>query len=339
MAKYDILPETPLRLPQRVQEFSSYLQTIKGKSPSTVDAYTYDLTIFFRFLQIYKGKVPKDSEFEDIDLSGIDDAFFRDITLPNLYAFLSFVEKQRENTAYARARKVASLKSFFKFLHGKAHVIEFDPTSDLESPKIRKRNPVFLSLDESVRLLQSMDKTDRDFYRDYCMLTLFLNCGMRISELISIQRHMIREDTLRIIGKGNKERTVYLNKACKAAIDNHLRTMTLDGVLPEYKDYLFLSNHKRPISKRTVERLVKKHVANAGIPGDNYTPHKLRHTAATLMYKHGNVDILSLQSILGHENLSTTQIYTHVDNEQLRDSIESNPLRDIADWEDLTKPK
>ncbi len=339
MAKYDILPEKPLQLPPRVQEFCSYLQTIKGKSPSTVDAYTYDLTVFLRFLLIYKGKVPKDSEFEEVDLSGISDDFFREITLPNLYAFLSFAEKQRENTAYARARKVASLKSFFKFLHGKAHIIDYDPTSDLESPRIRKRNPIYLSLDESVRLLQSMDKSDGDFYRDYCMLTLFLNCGLRISELISIRRDMIREDTLRIIGKGNKERTVYLNKACIAAIGNHLRTISLDGVLPEYKDYLFLSNHKRPISKRTVERLVKKHISNAGIVGDHYTPHKLRHTAATLMYKHGNVDILSLQSILGHENLSTTQIYTHVDNEQLRDSIESNPLRDIDEWEDLTKPE
>lgn len=339
MAKYDIVPEKPLHLPPRVEEFCSYLQTIKGKSPATVAAYTYDLTVFFRFLLVYKGKVSSDSEFEEIDLSTIEDAFYREITLPNLYAFLSFVEKQRENSAYARARKVASLKSFFKFLHGKAHLIEFDPTSDLESPRIRKRNPVYLSLDESVRLLQSMDKTSQDYYRDYAMLTLFLNCGMRISELISIRRNMIREDTLRIVGKGNKERTVYLNKACKAALDNHLRTISLDGVLPEFKDFLFLSNHKRPISKRTVERLVKKHVANAGIPGDNYTPHKLRHTAATLMYKHGNVDILSLQAILGHENLSTTQIYTHVDNEQLRDSIESNPLRDIADWEDLTKPK
>lgn len=337
MTKYSITQEKELRLPERVNEFTAYLLTIKGKSPGTVQAYTYDLTVFLRFLMLYKGKVKEDTEFEEIDLSPIDDAFFQAITLPNLYAYMSFLEKQRDNSAPARARKVASLKTFFKFLHGKARILDYDPASDLESPRIRKRNPIYLSLDESVRLLQAMDRTHRDYYRDYCMLTLFLNCGLRISELISCRRSMIREDTLRIIGKGNKERTVYLNKACLAALENHLRTIELDGVLPEFKDHLFLSSHKRPISKRTVERLVKKHIRVAGIAGDQYTPHKLRHTAATLMYKHGNVDLRSLQMILGHENLSTTQIYTHVDDQQLRDSTDANPLRDIADWEDLVK--
>ena len=337
MKKYNIKQEHETNYPPRLDEFNSYLLTIKGKSPGTVKAYTYDLVVFLRFLLVYKGEVDEEVDFDSIDLSKINDDFFRSITLPNLYAFLSFLEKQRDNSASARARKVASLKTFFKYLHDKARIIDQDPTTELESPRIRKRNPVYLSLDESVRLLQSMDRTHIDYYRDYCMLTLFLNCGLRISELISIKRSMLREDTLRIIGKGNKERTVYLNKACLAAIENHLKTINLDGVLPEYKEFLFLSNHKRPISKRTVERLVKKHITNAGIIGDQYTPHKLRHTAATLMYKHGNVDLRSLQMILGHENLSTTQIYTHVDDEKLRDSAESNPLRDIDKWSDLSK--
>lgn len=339
MTKYSIEQEKEVRLPERLKEFTSYLLTIKGKSPGTVQAYTYDLVVLLRFLMIFKGRVPQDSEFEDIDLSPIDDAFLGSITLPNLYAYMSFLEKQRDNSAPARARKVASIKTFFKFLHGKARIIDYDPSSDLESPRIRKRNPIYLSLDESVRLLQAMDPTDRDYDRDYCMLTLFLNCGLRISELISIRRSMLREDTLRVVGKGNKERTVYLNRACLAAVAKHLKTINLDGVLPEYKDHLFLSSHKRPISKRTVERLVKKHIRNAGIPGDQYTPHKLRHTAATLMYKHGNVDLRSLQMILGHENLSTTQIYTHVDDQQLRDSTDANPLRDIDQWADLARDK
>ncbi len=339
MAKYDIEPEKKWELPPRVEEFTSYLQTIKGKSPSTVQAYQYDLTIFLRYLMLYKGHVPKDSDFEEIDLSGIGDDFFKKITLPNLYAFLSFAEKQRDNSAHARARKVASIKSFFKYLHGKAHVLDFDPSSELESPRIRKRNPVYLSLDEAVTLLQSMDRTHGDYHRDYCMLTLFLNCGLRISELTSIQWNMIRDDTLQIIGKGNKERTVYLNKACLAALEALKENIDREGVLPEYQEYLFLSSHKRPISNRTVERLVKKHITNAGIDSTKYTPHKLRHTAATLMYKHGNVDVLALQAILGHENLSTTQIYTHVDNEQLRESAEANPLRDIDQWSDLTQDR
>lgn len=331
--KYTIEQES--KLPPRLEDFAAYLTTIKGKSTTTVEAYTYDLSLFLRFMLIHKGKVSTEVDFETIDISQVDDAFLASINLSNLYAFLSFVERQRNNSSYARARKVAALKTFFKFLNGKARVLTQDPTGDLESPRIRKRMPVYLSLDESVRLLQAMDPTARDFHRDYCILTLFLNCGMRISELISIRRNMIREDTLRIIGKGNKERTVYLNKACLDAIGRHLETMSLDGVLPEYKDYLFLSSHKKPISKRTVERLVKKHIGNAGIDPSKYTPHKLRHTAATLMYKHGKVDIRALQSILGHENLSTTEIYTHLDNEHLRESIASNPLNDIDDWEDL----
>lgn len=339
MATYDIEPEQKLKLPPRVEEFSAYLQTIKGKSPSTVEAYSYDLTVFLRFLMQYKGKVAKDSEFEAIDLSGIGDEFYREISLPNLYAFLSFAEKQRDNSAHARARKVASIKAFFRYLHGKARILDSDPSSELESPRIRKRNPVYLSLDEAVLILQSMDRSHRDHHRDYCMLTLFLNCGLRISELTSIRWSMIRDDTLRIIGKGNKERTVYLNRACLAALKDLKEHQELEGVAPEYQDYLFLSSHKRPISNRTVERLVKKHITNAGIDSTAYTPHKLRHTAATLMYKHGNVDILALQSILGHENLSTTQIYTHVDNEQLRESAEANPLRDIDQWTDLTKDR
>lgn len=339
MTKYDIGPVSDEKLPSRVREFCSYLQTIKGKSPATVKAYTYDITVFLRYMMIYKGIAQEESEFEEIDISALDDAFYQDVTLSNLYAYMSFTEQKRANSTHARARKVASLKTFFKFLHGKARIVDHDPTSDLESPRIRKRNPIYLSLDESVTLLQSMDRTHRDYYRDYCMLTLFLNCGLRISELTSIRRSMIREDMIRIIGKGNKERTVYLNRACLAAIDNLLNTMSLEGVLPEYKDYIFLSNHKRPVSKRTVERLVKKHIARAGIIGDKYTPHKLRHTAATLMYKHGNVDLRALQMILGHENLSTTQIYTHVDNEQLRESTAANPLRDIDQWASLKEEK
>lgn len=335
MAKYNIVTEKEEKnLPPRVLDYLSYLTTIKGKSPNTVDAYTYDITLFLKYMMVFKGLCDKDSDFDTIDISSIDDSFYKEITLSNLYSYMSFIEKQRENSTYARARKVASLRTFFKYLHSKARIIDFDPTTELETPRIQKRNPVYLTLDESVNLLQSLDKNSKDYYRDYCILTLFLNCGLRLSELISIKRDMIKEDTIRVIGKGNKERTVYLNKACLKAIEDNLNTINLDGVLPEYKDYLFLSNHKKPISKRTVERLVKKHIQESGLSGKKYTPHKLRHTAATLMYKHGNVDIRSLQTILGHENLSTTQIYTHTDDENLRESIKSNPLSEIDKWND-----
>ncbi|OCA99756.1 tyrosine recombinase XerC [Clostridium beijerinckii] len=325
--KYDIQVLKNNNLPESLVDFLNYLETIKSTSINTIDGYRIDLTIFFRFMMIYKQKVNSDSvEFEDIDISVIDDEFLRGIKLRDLYAFLSFTEKYRDNSSYARARKVATLKSFFKFLFGKAKVITENPTLELESPKINKRHPVYLTLNQSIHLLESLNKNDKNYSRDYCILMFFLNCGMRLSELCSIQIDKIRDDTLTIIGKGNKERTVYLNDACLKALANYLNVRDNSKALPENKKFLFLSSRNVPINKRTVEIMIKKHITNAGLTDDKYTPHKLRHTAATLMYKYGNVDIRSLQSILGHTNISTTQIYTHVDDESLRDAVKSNPL-------------
>ncbi|OVE68446.1 recombinase XerC [Clostridium diolis] len=325
--KYDIQVLKNNNLPESLVDFLNYLETIKSTSINTIDGYRIDLTIFFRFMMIYKGKVNSDSvEFEDIDISIIDDEFLRGIKLRDLYAFLSFTEKYRDNSSYARARKVATLKSFFKFLFGKAKVITENPALELESPKINKRHPVYLTLNQSIHLLKSLNKSDKNYSRDYCILMFFLNCGMRLSELCSIQIDKIRDDTLTIIGKGNKERTVYLNDACLKALANYLNVRDDSKALPENKKFLFLSSRNVPINKRTVEIMIKKHITNAGLTDDKYTPHKLRHTAATLMYKYGNVDIRSLQSILGHTNISTTQIYTHVDDDSLRDAVKSNPL-------------
>ncbi|NRT75765.1 tyrosine recombinase XerC [Clostridium beijerinckii] len=325
--KYDIQVLKNNNLPESLVDFLNYLETIKSTSINTIDGYRIDLTIFFRFMMIYKGKVNSDSvEFEDIDISVIDDEFLRCIKLRDLYAFLSFTEKYRDNSSYARARKVATLKSFFKFLFGKAKVITENPALELESPKINKRHPVYLTLNQSIHLLESLNKNDKNYSRDYCILMFFLNCGMRLSELCSIQIDKIRDDTLTIIGKGNKERTVYLNDACLKALANYLNVRDDSKALLDNKKFLFLSSRNGPINKRTVEIMIKKHITNAGLTDDKYTPHKLRHTAATLMYKYGNVDIRSLQSILGHTNISTTQIYTHVDDDSLRDAVKSNPL-------------
>ncbi|WP_422678921.1 tyrosine recombinase XerC [Clostridium tarantellae] len=326
-----VIEESKLKLPEVLVSFLNYLETIKGKSPNTLNGYTIDLTMFFRFILVYKGIITNvdDIEFEEIPIHSITPEILKQIKLIDLYAFLSYVEKQRNNGNYARARKVATLKSFFKFLSGKAKMIEENPTLDLESPKINKRNPVYLTLDESLNLLKSLDYENKNYYRDYCILILFLNCGMRLSELCSIQIDKIKDDTLTIIGKGNKERTVYLNEACLKSIKDYLSVRDDSKALIKDKNTLFLSARHRGINKRTVELLVKKHVQNAGMDNEKYTPHKLRHTAATLMYKHGNVDIRSLQSILGHENISTTQIYTHVDNDTLRDAVKSNPLANL----------
>ena len=324
---YGITNKDNLDLPYYISDFLTYLETIKGKSKNTIIGYKIDLCLFLRFEKLYKGlPIPENLEFEEIPINDLDEAFISSIELTDLYAFLSYVEKNRNNSSYARARKVATLKSFFKFLHMKAKIIKDNPTIELESPKINKRHPIFLTLDESMTLLSSLDKENANYYRDYCILTLFLNCGMRLSELCSIQVDKIRDDTLTIIGKGSKERTVYLNTASLNSINDYLKVRDPSKCLEKDSNFLFLSNRYKPINKRTVELLVSKHLKNADIKNDKYTPHKLRHTAATLMYKHGNVDIRSLQEILGHENISTTQIYTHIDDDSLRKAANSNPL-------------
>ncbi|MDH2458763.1 tyrosine recombinase XerC [Clostridium perfringens] len=317
--------------PKRVIEFLNYLENVKGKSLNTVKGYSVDLGLFFKFLKVYKGLENNIEleKIEEVEISDLGDNFIKDITLSDIYAFLAFLEKVRNNSAYARARKVATLKSFFKFLNSKIKLIDENPTVELESPKINKRHPVYLTLDQSITVLNSMDKANKNYYRDYCILTLFLNCGMRLSELCNIEIEKIKGDTLTIIGKGNKERTVYLNEASISAIENYLKNRNDLKATKEAKKYLFLSSKYRPINKRSVEILVKKHIENAGFKDQKYTPHKLRHTAATLMYKYGNVDIRSLQNILGHENISTTQIYTHVDDETLREAVKTNPLANI----------
>nr|WP_206529928.1 tyrosine recombinase XerC [Clostridium perfringens] len=327
--KFDFLEKS--KHPKRVIEFLNYLENVKGKSLNTVKGYSVDLGLFFKFLKVYKGLENNIEleKIEEVEISDLGDNFIKDITLSDIYAFLAFLEKVRNNSAYARARKVATLKSFFKFLNSKIKLIDENPTVELESPKINKRHPVYLTLDQSITVLNSMDKGNKNYYRDYCILTLFLNCGMRLSELCNIEIEKIKGDTLTIIGKGNKERTVYLNKASIAAIENYLKNRNDLKATEEAKKYLFLSSKYRPINKRSVEILVKKHIENAGFKDQKYTPHKLRHTAATLMYKYGNVDIRSLQNILGHENISTTQIYTHVDDETLRKAVKTNPLANI----------
>lgn len=326
--KYTINNIIDNELPQRLVEFLNYLETIKGRSPSTVQAYKFDLTMFFRFLKLYKRLIAFDNntEFEEIPIADVNDDFIKNIKLPDLYAFLSFAEKQRENSTYSRARKVASLRSFFKYLNSRAKLIDYNPALDLESPKIIKRQPAYLNLQESKSLLNSIEGKYKE--RDFCIITIFLNCGLRISELCGINISDIRDDTLSVIGKGNKQRTVYLNGACLNAIRNYInvRNKNLDKIVD--KEALFISSKYTRISKRAIEIMLKKHLLAAGLDTDKYTPHKLRHTAATLMYKHANVDIRSLQQILGHENISTTQIYTHVDEERLREAVKSNPLNE-----------
>lgn len=307
-------------IPPLLNEFLGYLTTIKGKSPNTFSGYKVDLRLFLKYMKKLKLKLKED--VEEIDIFDLDEDFIKGIRLGEIYSFINYITLKRDNSNYARARKIAAIRAFFLYLETKAKIIKDNPARDLESPKINKRHPVYLTLSESKELLKTIDGRNKE--RDYAIITLFLNCGLRLSELISINVSKIKGDTLTVIGKGNKERTVYLNSACIKAINNYCAVRSNENVIDS--DALFLSERKRRIEKSTIQKLVKKYIKNAGLYNDKFTPHKLRHTAATLMYKHGNVDIRALQQILGHESISTTQIYTHIDDERLRKAVKSNPL-------------
>lgn len=323
MPNKELLADAPYYL----KDFITYMETIKGKSSKTVDEYFLDLRTFLKYMKVLKKQATLD-EFDTISISDIPIEFIREITLHDLYEYLSYTLRERLNNANSRARKVSSLKSFYKYLLNKAKLISSNPAAELDSPKIPKTLPKYLSLDESKQLLKNIDGDYK--YRDYAMITLFLNCGLRLSELAGINLKDIREDKLTVFGKGSKERTVYLNHACTKAINDYIKNeRPKEGVKAPHKDAIFLSRLNRRISVKTIQYVVKKHLEAAGLDTTKYSVHKLRHTAATLMYRHGHVDVRVLQEILGHTNLSTTQIYTHLDDEQLRSASEKNPLADL----------
>ncbi len=314
-------------LPVILRDYIIYLQTIKSRSNATVNEYFSDLRTFFRFLKLKRHIIDSDIDFEQISINDIDIDFIKSVTLTDAYEFLVFCKSDRDNTEKTRARKCSSLRSFFGYLTNKCHLLEVNPMTQLELPKSKKSLPKYLTLDQSRDLLENVDGEHKE--RDFCILTLFLNCGLRLSELCGLNINDIRSDnTIRVIGKGNKERIVYLNSACIDAINAYLAVRPVDGVPAEHKRALFLSRLKRRISNKTVQHIVYQNLEKIGLSGQGYSTHKLRHTAATLMYQYGNVDIRVLKDILGHENLGTTQIYTHLSNEQIKKAVEANPLAD-----------
>lgn len=314
-------------LPDRLLRFLNYQSTVKNKSELTIDEYCIDLRLFFKYLVFIRHRLS--GPVEDVDISGVDDAFLNAVTLDDAYQFLSYCKNDRGNQEKARARKVSSIRSFFKYLKMNGVIAE-NPMVNLDSPKLKKSLPKYLTVEQAKKLLSCIDGPNRE--RDYCIITLFLNCGMRLSELVSLNYNTIKitEDaaTVVITGKGNKERTVYLNHACVAAINAYMRVRPKDGVIDKYA--LFLSNRLTRISPKTVQHMVDVYLEKAGLDGLGFSVHKLRHTAATLMYQSGHVDVMELKEILGHENLNTTQIYTHILDEQLRSAVDANPLSEFG---------
>ena len=314
-------------IPKIIRAFLNYISSVKGLTSLTLQGYKYDLILFFRFLHLYNNIVPSDTEFHKIDINDIDDEYIRRIDLTDIYAFLSYLQNDRENSNTTRARKIACLKSFFSFLYKKVKIIDVDLASELEKPKIKRQMPIYLKEEECLKLINSVK--GRNEIRDRCIIILFLNTGLRLSELCSMNISSIREGTLIIKGKGDKERFVYLNEVSIKAINSYLITRQLIAKDIEHKDIdaLFISEQKKRINKRTVEHLVKKAIRSANL-NDKYSVHKLRHSAATLMYQ-GGADIRSVQEILGHESVATTQLYTHVEEKQLKEAVKINPLNKL----------
>ncbi len=318
--------EEIVTLPITVIRYLEYLSAIKSKSELTVLEYASDLRMFFRFIKRSRGLVEKNIPIEEIGISDLSDDIIFNITLNDAYAFLAYCRTERKNNANARARKAVAIKRFYRYLEVNSF-IEKSPVMHLESPQTKRALPKYLSLEQSVSLLESVDGKFKE--RDFCILTLFLNCGLRLSELVGINLSDIKDDnTLRVLGKGNKERTIYLNNACVSAIEAYMRVRPADAL--KDRDALFISKQKNRISRQTVQKIVEGCLERSGLAGMGFSTHKLRHTAATLMYQYGNVDPLQLKEILGHENLSTTEIYTHVYNEQLKAAVDSNPLNKIS---------
>ena len=316
--------------PQILREFLSYHETIKGQSAKTISEYYLDLRMFLRFMKLMKSEMPYNTPLDSIFIRDIDLAFLRSITVTDVYDFLSYLANDREidgsgsargiGTA-ARARKLSAIKSFFKYLTVRTKQLEENPVQDLEFPKIRKSLPKYLTLDESRRLLEAVQGPNAK--RDFAILMIFLNCGIRRSELVGLNLNDVYEDRIRVVGKGNKERMVYMSSNCKRAIDDYL--VERNKITLSDNRALFGSRDSNRISVSAVHRLVKKHLLTAGLDPDQFSAHKLRHTAATLMLS-GGVDVKTVQEVLGHEHLNTTEIYTHIENTELKIAAEANPL-------------
>ncbi|MBR2667225.1 MAG: tyrosine recombinase XerC [Oscillospiraceae bacterium] len=310
--------------PEVLCQFLTYHEAVKDHSAKTIDEYYLDLRSFFRYLKRQRDPSLKSVPFDSISILDIDIDFLRTVTLTDVYNYMSYLTRERHLESASRARKLSTIRSFFKYLTSKVHLLEENPVKDMDSVRRKRNLPRYLDLDSSIRLLESVEGPNQT--RDYCILTLFLNCGLRISELVGLNMNDVQKDRLHVLGKGGKERIVFLNDACTAALDDYIAERSAMTLIDE--NALFVTRRRTRITVSAVHKLVKKHLLAAGLDAEHLSSHKLRHTAATLMLQNG-VDVRTLQEVLGHENLNTTQIYTHVDNDELRVAARANPLAKV----------
>ncbi len=318
----------PAECPYYLNDFFTYQRVVRLKSERTIESYYVDLRLFLRYLKVKHGVVPQDTPFKFIDIADVPLEYIKSFTKLDALQYLNYVASVRGNTAKTRHRKLASLRMFFKCLYRDLNIIDSDPTKDVDYPKMHEHLPKFLTLDESVNLLENMNTDDPFYLRDYCIITLFINCGMRLSELVGLNMQDINLDerSMRLLGKGNKERIIHINDACADAIVSYLPTRKESET---ERNALFLSKQGNRISNRRVEQVVENALKDSNLDNRGLSTHKLRHTAATLMYQHGNVDTLVLKEILGHKSISTTEIYTHISNDTLKEAMDASPLANI----------
>jgi len=318
-----------------IREFASYKTVIQGCSQRTVEQYLIDLRTFFRYL-IAEGNAPllyDNDKFREITVESVGLEELRVVTTEQIYDFLLYTDSQRDNQSAAKARKLSAIKALYKFLVNKRGMLKDNPAANIDTPKRRKALPKFLTLEEAIQLLAAIDGDTEspNRARDYAIVTLFLNCGMRVGELVGINLQDIDPElrSLRVLGKGNKERMVYLNEACRSALSTYLTIRTDEKYRKVSDRALFVSNRMHRMSIQAVQAMVQKYLTRAGLEAKHFSVHKLRHTAATLMYQSGQVDIRVLKDILGHEQLNTTQIYTHVSNRNMEEAMQHNPLAGV----------
>lgn len=310
-------------VPRLLKEFLFYLDVVNGKSEKTIYEYYIDLRFYLRFIKKLKNNLT--DELSEISIIDIDSDFLKSITLQDTYEYLYYMKETRKNNANSLNRKTCSIRVFFKYLTNKAMVLDTNVMENLESSSLPRRLPKHLSINECEALLDSVD--GNNCKRNYAILLIFLSCGLRLSELVSLNLSDIDSEFITITGKGNKQRNVYLNSVCKEAIEDYIKNERItDNLRDDAKNALFISRNGNRISRRMVQNIVEKQLKIAGLSDKKYSTHKLRHTAATLMHKHGGVDIRVLQEVLGHENLGTTQIYTHIDSEQIKEAVNANPI-------------
>lgn len=319
-----------------LDDYLNYMRAARGRSEGTVKEYFYDIRQFLRYMRVRKEGLAVES-LDEVDIDSVDGDLLRKIEKADIYAYISYLDRERKNNSRTKFRKISSVRSFFDYLTYKVDLLEKNPAENIDMPKMEKSLPVYLTLEESIRLLRSIQNfKQKNIFRlrDYAIAMLFLNCGLRLSELASLNVKDLNKDrTLRIIGKGSKERLVYLNDNVERSIDAYLLARKAEGLADE--EPLFLSMRKTRMSNRSIQHMLEKHLKNAGFDTRKYTVHKLRHTAATLIYQFGDEDLKSLQEILGHESISTTQIYTHVNLEDIRHTMNQNPLANIEDVEKM----